>query len=189
MNSSEEIIVLFLGDGSIRKFDRKGVQSVLLQSGVIKTPSDIALNDEDELFVVSALDKKVYKVVNDNEVIVVAGTDNKSATALDGVMATESSLGEPVSIDFDISNRLYIADNLFGSIRVVTPDGIIGTITDKANRIFDMDQLRVNNYKLTTLYTTHSLQHKITRVQFQNLASKSKMDFIEYPYYLSLIHI
>ena len=183
LNSSEEIIVLFLGDGSIRKFDRKGVQSVLLQSGVIKTPSDIALNDEDELFVVSALDKKVYKVVNDNEVIVVAGTDNKSATALDGVMATESSLGEPVSIDFDISNRLYIADNLFGSIRVVTPDGIIGTITDKANRIFDMDQLRVNNYKLTTLYTTHSLQHKITRVQFQNLAPKSKMDFIEYPYY------
>ena len=46
-----------------------------------------------------------------------------------------------------------------------------------------MDQLRVNNYKLTTLYTTHSLQHKITRVQFQNLAPKSKMDFIEYPYY------
>ena len=98
-------------------------------------------------------------------------------------MATESSLGEPVSIDFDISNRLYIADNLFGSIRVVTPDGIIRTITDKKNRIFDIDQLRVNNYKLTTLYTTHSLQHKITRVQFQNLAPKSKMDFIEYPYY------
>ena len=183
LNSSEEIIVLFLGDGSIRKFDRKGAQSVLLQSGVIKTPSDIALNDEDDLFVVSALDKKVYKVVSDNEVIVVAGTDNKSAIALDGVMATESSLGEPVSIDFDISNRLYIADNLFGSIRVVTPDGIIGTITDKGSRIFDMDQLRVNNYKLTTLYTTHSLQHKITRVKFQNLAPNSKIDFIEYPYY------
>ena len=62
LNSLEEIIVLFLGDGSIRKFDRKGAQSVLLQSGVIKTPSDIALNDEDELFVVSTLDKKVYKV-------------------------------------------------------------------------------------------------------------------------------
>ena len=183
LNSLEEIIVLFLGDGSIRKFDRKGVQSVLLQSGVIKSPSDIALNNEDDLFVVSASDKKVYKVVNDNEVIVVAGTDNISATALDGVVATESVLGDPVSIDFDISNRLYIADNLFGSIRVVTSDGMISTLTEKGDRIFNIDQLRVNNYKLTTLYTTHSLQHKITRIQFQNLASKSKVDFIEYPYY------
>ena len=183
LNSLEEIIVLFLGDGSVRKFDRKGVQSVLLQSGVIKNPSDIALNNEDDLFVVSALDKKVYKVVNDNEVIVIAGTDNISAVASDGVMATESSLGDPVSIDFDISNRLYIADNLFGSIRVVTPDGIIGTLTDKGNRIFDIGQLRVNNHKLTTLYTTHSLQHKITRVRFQNIASKSKLAFVEYPYY------
>ena len=183
LNSLEEIIVLFLGDGSIRKFDRKGVQSVLLQSGVIKSPSDIALNNEDDLFVVSASDKKVYKVVNDNEVIVVAGTDNIAATALDGVVATESALGDPVSIDFDISNRLYIADNLFGSIRVVTSDGMISTLTEKGDRIFNIDQLRVNNYKLTTLYTTHSSQHKITRIQFQNLASKSKVDFIEYPYY------
>ena len=183
LNSLEEIIVLFLGDGSVRKFDRKGVQSVLLQSGVIKNPSDIALNNEDDLFVVSALDKKVYKVVNDDEVIVIAGNDNISAVALDGIMATESSLGAPVSIDFDISNRLYIADNLFGSIRVVTPDGIIGTLTDKGNRIFDIGQLRVNNHKLTTLYTTHSLQHKITRVRFQNIAPKSKLAFVEYPYY------
>ena len=183
LNSLEEIIVLFLGDGSVRKFDRKGVQSVLLQSGVIKNPSDIALNNEDDLFVVSALDKKVYKVVNDDEVIVIAGNDNISAVALDGIMATESSLGAPVSIDFDISNRLYIADNLFGSIRVVTPDGIIGTLTDRGNRIFDIGQLRVNNHKLTTLYTTHSLQHKITRVRFQNIAPKSKLAFVEYPYY------
>ena len=183
LNSLEEIIVLFLGDGSVRKFDRKGVQSVLLQSGVIKNPSDIALNNEDDLFVVSALGKKVYKVVNDDEVIVIAGNDNISAVALDGIMATESSLGAPVSIDFDISNRLYIADNLFGSIRVVTPDGIIGTLTDKGNRISDIGQLRVNNHKLTTLYTTHSLQHKITRVRFQNIAPKSKLAFVEYPYY------
>ena len=183
LNSLEEIIVLFLGDGSVRKFDRKGVQSVLLQSGVIKNPSDIALNNEDDLFVVSALDKKVYKVVNDDEVIVIAGNDNISSVASDGIMATESSLGAPVSIDFDMSNRLYIADNLFGSIRVVTPEGIIGTLTDKGNRIFDIGQLRVNNHKLTTLYTTHSLQHKITRVRFQNIAPKSKLAFVEYPYY------
>ena len=181
LNSLEEIVVLFLGDGSVRKFDRKGQQTVLLQSGVIESPTDIALNNENDLFVVSTADKKVYKVVNDNEVIVVAG--GTGSIAADGVMATESFLGEPVSIDFDISNRLYIADNLFGSIRVVTSDGLITSLTEKDNRVFDVKQLRINNYKLTTVYTTHSLEHKITRTQFQSLAPKSRFAVIEYPYY------
>ena len=61
MNSLEEIIVLFLGDGSVRKFDRKGGQSVLLQPGIIDNPIDIALNNEDDLFVLSTKGKKVFK--------------------------------------------------------------------------------------------------------------------------------
>ena len=88
-------------------------------------------------------------------------------------MALESYLGSPVSIDFDSLNRLYIADNMFGSIRVVTTDGIISTITDKDNRVMDVAQLRVNNYGMTTLYATHTLGHRLTRVQYK----------------LSLIHI
>ena len=181
LNSLEEIVVLFLGDGSVRKFDRKGQQTVLLQPGVVSGPTDIALNNENDLFVVSTVDKKVYKVINDNEVIVVAG--GSGSIAADGVMATASFLGEPVSIDFDISNRLYIADNLFGAIRVVTPDGIIATLNEKNNRVFDVSQLRINNHKLTTLYTTHSLQHKITKIHFQSFAPQSRLAFIEYPYY------
>ena len=183
LNTLEEIVVLFLGDGSVRKFDRKGGQSILLQPGIIDNPSDIALNNENDLFVVSALNKKVYRVVNDNEITLVAGTDNMSASVSDGIMATESALGYPVSIDFDISNRLYIADNLFGSIRVVTPDGIISTLTGNKNRVYNIGQLRINNFKLTTLYTTHPMQHKVTRIRFQNLAPKSRLAFIEYPYY------
>jgi len=182
LNSLEEIIVLFLGDGSVRKFDRKGGQSVLLQPGIIDNPIDIALNNEDELFVLSTKGKKVFKVVNDNEVEVIAGSENISPE-LDGVLAKETSLGYPVSIDFDILNRLYIADNLLGSIRVVTPDGIISTLNDKNNRIHNIGQLRINNYKLTTLYATHPLQHTITRIRFQNLAPKSRLAFIEYPHY------
>ena len=121
-------------------------------------------------------------MVNDNEVEVIAGSENISPE-LDGVLAKETSLGYPVSIDFDILNRLYIADNLLGSVRVVTPDGIISTLNDKNNRIHNIGQLRINNYKLTTLYATHPLQHTITRIRFQNLAPKSRLAFIEYPHY------
>ena len=98
-------------------------------------------------------------------------------------MATASYLGAPVSIDFDISNRLYIADNLFGSIRVVDPEGIIYTLNEKDNRVFDINQLRVNNHGLTTIYLIHSLKHKMTRLHFQSYAPKSSMAYIEYPYF------
>ena len=184
LNSFEEIVVLFLGDGSVRKFDRKGQQQILLQPGVILAPSDIALNNKDTLFIVSEVDKKVYKVIKDDEVIVVAGTDGSLSTASDGVLATDSFLGAPVSIDFDLLNRLYIADNLFGSIRVVNTDGIISTLNEKNNRVFNIKQMRVNNHDLTTVYASHPLQHKITRLRFQSYAQNSAIESIEYPYFI-----
>ena len=63
----------------------------------------------------------------------------------------ESFLGEPVSIDFDASDRLYIADNAFGSIRVVNPDGMINTLTEKDNPVYDIAQMRINKQELTRI--------------------------------------
>ena len=116
-------------------------------------------NYQDDLFVLSTKGKKVFKVVNDYEVEVIAGSENISAE-LDGVLAKETSLGYPVSIDFDILNRLYIADNLLGSVRVVTPDGIISTLNDKNNRIYNTGQLRINNYKIEKQKFDQNLSEK-----------------------------
>jgi len=185
LNSLGEIVVLFEGDGSIRKFNEIGNETLLLQPGKIEQPTDIALNSDDTLFVLSTQKQQVYKVKNDDEFVAYAGTQGTSTTAMDGVLATESFLGEPVSIDFDSSNRLYIADNVFGSIRVVNPDGMITTLTGKIeDRVYDITQLRVNNYNLTTLYATHTLQHKITRFRFHSYAPSSRFGYIHYPYYV-----
>jgi len=119
-------------------------------------------------------------------VIPVAGTQSTLATATDGVMALESYLGSPVSIDFDALNRLYIADNTFGSIRVVTTDGMISTITDNDNRVMDVAQLRVNNHGLTTLYATHTLGHRLTRIQYKTVSNSSQFNYVHYPYYIIL---
>ena len=73
---------------------------------------------------------------------------------------------------------------MFGSIRVVTSDGIINTITDNQNRVTDVAQMRVNNQGLTTVYTTHTLGHKITRVSYNTLASGSQFNYIKYPHYI-----
>ena len=106
-------MVLFEGDGSVQQFDPKGNRTTLLAPGVINKPSDIALSSDGSLFVSSMTAGVVFRVAMDGSVIPVAGTESTLATAMDGVMALESYIGSPVSIDFDSLNRLYIADNMF----------------------------------------------------------------------------
>ena len=180
------VIVLFEGDGSVHQFDPKGNRSMMLAPGAIEDPSDIALSSDGSLFVSSMTMRQVFRVAMDGSVIPVAGTQSSLATAMDGVMALESYLGSPVSIDFDALNRLYIADNTFGSIRVVTTDGMINTITDNENRVMDVAQLRVNNHGLTTLYATHTLGHRFTRVQYRTVSNSSQFNYIHYPHYIIL---
>ena len=184
LNTEEDIFVLFEGDGSVRKFDRKGSQTVVLQPGVIQHPTDIAINNDDTLFVASKIDGLVYKVKNGSEVVVVAGNMEGITTAMDGVPATESYLGEPVSIDFDISNRLYIADNSFGSIRVVTPDGIINSLTNDDNKVFNISSMRINNDRQTTLYTSHTFEHDLTRIRYQIFSPNSRFSYIFFPNFI-----
>ena len=181
LNSSEDIVVLFEGDGSVRKFDRKGQQTVMLQPGIIKHPSDIAIDNNDTLFVASKSNGLVYKVKSDTEIVIIAGNARGITAAMDGVLASDSYLGEPVSIDFDISNRLYIADNSFGAIRVVTPDGIISSLTDNENKVFNISKMRVNNHNQTTLYTSHILEHRINRIEYQIFAKGSRFSYVHYP--------
>ena len=184
MDPEGNLVVLFTGDGSVHQFDPKGARTVLLESGKIIDPTDIALTSDGGLFVTSTYHRQVFQVAMDGSVIAVAGNESSIATSVDGVLALESYLGNPISIDFDALNRLYIADNMFGSIRVVTSDGIINTITDNQNRVTDVAQMRVNNQGLTTVYTTHTLGHKITRVSYNTLASSSQFNYIKYPHYI-----
>ena len=103
------IVVLFEGDGSVHQFN-EGMRKELLSAGLIDMPSDIAISSDGSLYV-SSLSKGKYLELRDGSIIPIAGTQNSSTTAVDGVTALESYLGELVSIDFDASNRLYIADN------------------------------------------------------------------------------
>ena len=186
VNPEGNVVVLFEGDGSVHQFDPKGIRTLLLPPGTINKPSDIALSSDGSLFVSSMDMGVVFRVALDGSVIPVAGTQSTLATATDGVMALESYLGSPVSIDFDALNRLYIADNTFGSIRVVTTDGMISTITDNDNRVMDVAQLRVNNHGLTTLYATHTLGHRLTRIQYKTVSNSSQFNYVHYPYYIIL---
>ncbi len=183
VNPQGEVVVLFEGDGSIHKFDLKGQKAMLLKPGILDSPSDIALSSNGSLFVTSSDLHQVFRVANDSTAVPIAGTQGGTGAAMDGVMSIESFLGAPVSIDFDASDRLYIADNAFGSIRVVSPDGMINTLTEKDNRVFDVAQMRISDYGLTTVYTTHTLGHEVTRVRYHTASNSSKFHYIYFPHY------
>ena len=183
VNPQGEIVVLFEGDGSIYKFDLKGQRAMLLQPGILEAPSDIALSSNGSLFVTCSDLHQVFRVANDSTAVPIAGTRGGTGAAMDGVMSLDSYLGAPISIDFDASDRLYIADNAFGSIRVVNPDGMINTLTEKDNRVFDVAQMRINDHNLTTVYTTHTLGHEVTRVRYHTSSNSSKFHYIYFPHY------
>ena len=183
VNPQGEVVVLFEGDGSIHKFDLKGQKAMLLKPGILDSPSDIALSSNGSLFVTSSDLHQVFRVANDSTAVPIAGTQGGTGAAMDGVMSIESFLGAPVSIDFDASDRLYIADNAFGSIRVVSPDGMINTLTEKDNRVFDVAQMRISDHDLTTVYTTHTLGHEVTRVRYHTASNSSKFHYIYFPHY------
>ncbi|HYL78262.1 MAG TPA: hypothetical protein VEU96_28865 [Bryobacteraceae bacterium] len=68
----------------------------------------------------------------------VAG-NGTGAFAGDGGQATQASLNAPVSIGFDPSGNMYIADTGNGAVRIVSPDGTIDTFAGSPPNFFPVD--------------------------------------------------
>ena len=58
----------------------------------------------------------------------VRGADGRRGTGGDGGQGTSADLGQPSAIVVDSNSNLLIGDPQFGTIRKVTPAGIISTI-------------------------------------------------------------
>jgi len=80
------------------------------------------------------------------------------------VPAVQSYLGNPVAIDFDSQDNLYIADQRFGLVRRINKGGTIITLAGISKKIEDMTQLRVSPGENPEIYVTQDLQHAIQRI-------------------------
>ena len=60
---------------------------------------------------------------------------------------------------------------------------MINTLTEKDNRVFDVAQMRISDHDLTTVYTTHTLGHEVTRVRYHTASNSSKFHYIYFPHY------
>lgn len=91
----------------------------------INYPSDLAFDQEGNLYVADSSGFRVRKISTEGIITTVAG-NGAETFAGDGGLAVNASLSRPESIALDQSGRLYIADR--NRIRMVDQNGIIQTI-------------------------------------------------------------
>jgi len=90
-------------------------------------PTDIYVDDHDNLYVADTGNHRIRRIGNDGTVTTVAGTGVAGGEG-DGGIATEAQLNQPTGVSMDAFGNLYIADSGNQRIRQVQPDGTIVTI-------------------------------------------------------------
>ena len=164
-----DIYVLYEGNDSVVKLDKRYDLSVVLQPGIVNGIRDIAVNNKDRVFVVSPSNNIVYQVMNDSTVVPFAGMDKTDGMVKSNIKATESFLGLPVAIDFDSADQLYIGDNKFGLLRRVDSLGIITTLFGINNKVDGMGDLRVSKGPDPDVFISQPLEHQIQRISLERV--------------------
>ena len=145
------IAVLCEGDQSIRKVSSSGKVSTILAPGIVEGMTDLALNSNGEFFVVSPHLEQVFKIINSKKVEVVAGFKKGSGLKGNKIPAKEAQLFYPVSIDFDASDKLYIAEKGKGLIRYVDSENLLIKIAGGGNNISPDGYVNSADLKLTNV--------------------------------------
>lgn len=101
-------------------------------------PLGVAAAGSGRVYVVSALQNRVYLISADGSTRVIAGTGEPGYEG-DGGPATRAQLNLPSAVALDNSGNLYIADTANHSIRKVSKDGNIQTIAGIRTPGFDGD--------------------------------------------------
>jgi hypothetical protein len=128
----------------IRKVDTNGVITTVAGEGyggfttynddyipatnaLISQPYGICLDGAGNLFIADSGNYRIRKVDTNGTITTVAGTGNSGYNG-DGQLATLRNLNYPTGVAVDVSNNLYIADNMNNRIRKVAVNGIITTV-------------------------------------------------------------
>jgi sugar lactone lactonase YvrE len=102
---------------------------VLATSKKLHSPEGLAVDKEENIFIVGYGDNKIHKVIASSGIIIkVAGTGAASYSG-DGGQATIATLNEPSGVTLDTTGNIYIADTRNNRIRKVTVStGVISTV-------------------------------------------------------------
>ncbi|MBT6778055.1 hypothetical protein HOA87_08750 [bacterium] len=178
------IAVLCEGDQSIRKISSNGRVSTILAPGIVQGMTDLAVDGDGKFFVVSPHLEQVFKIINSKKVEVIAGFKKGAGLKGNKIPAKEAQLFYPVSIDFDDSGKLYIAEKGRGFIRymdsknllikiagggnIASPDGYVNSADLK---LTNMSSVRVG--KDQSIYVSQMLDNSLICIDI-----KDKYEFL-----------
>lgn len=145
------IAVLCEGDQSIRKVSSNGRISTILAPGIVEGMTDIAVDNNGKLFVVSPHLEQVFKIINSKKVEVIAGFKKGAGLKGNKIPAKEAQLFYPVSIDFDDSGKLYIAEKGKGFIRYMDSENLLIKIAGGGNIASPDGYINSADLKLTNM--------------------------------------
>lgn len=104
----------------------------------INAPSAIALDKEGAIYIADFSNHRIRKISTDGIMSTVAGTGVRGYNG-DGIPATEAQIGEPCGVAVDADGYVYIGDQVNNRVRVVTPDGMMGTVAGTGVRGYTGD--------------------------------------------------
>jgi hypothetical protein len=92
------------------------------------TGVSLDLNPEQNLILTDYYNHCIRKIFRDSQIIVsIAGQGGRLGYTGDGGPATQATLFQPYQTAMDLAGNMYIADSNNNCIRIVYPNGIIGT--------------------------------------------------------------
>ena len=200
------LFALYEKDCSVYKLSKREIVTIL-NPNVVVGLVDLALNNLGEVFVLSSERKKVYKVMSPDAVSVIAGIDRASKgkkiyrraksggglqfsgrpqnpALMNDFSATKIPFGYPVSLDFDVNNNLYVADDEYGTIRKINSEGMITTVVGPSEDLKGVSQLRVNQVGNLEIFITQPFKHEIRTIHEEEVSSWVKEIKINHPKYI-----
>ena len=102
----------------------------------LRNPAGVAIDAAGNLYIADSNNQRVRKVGTNGIITTVAGGGTGVGT---GIAATNTSLGTPLGLAFDVSGNLYIAENSACRIWMVNTNGIITTLAGNGNRSYSGD--------------------------------------------------
>ncbi|MDP2345971.1 MAG: hypothetical protein Q8O67_33835 [Deltaproteobacteria bacterium] len=97
----------------------------------LNSPVAIAFDLQGRLLVTDTGNARVRRLEENGTFTTVAGNGGFGFTG-DGLQATSAEIGLPVGLAVDSDGRLFIADVQNAAVRVVGPDGVIGSVVGQA---------------------------------------------------------
>ncbi|WP_394147259.1 hypothetical protein [Shewanella atlantica] len=125
---SDDESTVYYSSGSELKMWRKNSGVRVLADGFDEL-ANLAVNAKGELFVTDRDASLVYKISDNGEKEVVAGTGKRTGCG-DGCLATETALNQVRGIWFHPNGGYFLATHKGGQIWFVDPDGIIHLFVD-----------------------------------------------------------